>query len=322
MIPSIKKALPRVTVMIPTYQQESVILQAVDSALAQDYPNLEVIVADDASPDKTAEVVATRHDPRLVYYRNPKNLGRVANYRNLLFNLASGDWVVNLDGDDYFTDPSFLRVAVELAKSDSEIAIVAARVFVNDNNKMNPRINPGTTIVLGSKIILNHHNSIHHFSHMATLYRRDLAIEHDFYHMDVISSDWESLLRLSAFYKVACLDKIIGCWVQHGDNASNTTDWNTLAENLRIWPSIYYTALQSGIPYGRLAYARYKNLRTVVYQDISKLIREKKLSAVFYYLDSVKNLSILIMVRTILSPKLWVKFFIALCSKRIFTITN
>jgi glycosyltransferase involved in cell wall biosynthesis len=317
MIPLSETTLPRVTIMIPTYRQESVVLQAIDSALAQDYPNLEVIVADDASPDKTAEVVATRHDPRLIYYRNPKNLGRVGNYRNFLFNLASGDWVVNLDGDDYFTDPSFLRVAIELAKSDSEIAIVAARVFVNENNKMNPRINPGTTIVPGSKVILNYHNSIFHFSHMATLYRRDLAIQHDFYHMNVISSDWESLLRLSAFYKVAYLDKIIGCWVKHADNASNTTDWKALAENLRIWPSIYYTALQSGIPYGRLAYARHKNLSTVVYRDISKLIREKKLSAVFYYLDSVKSLSILITARTILSPKLWVKFFISLCSKRI-----
>src|SRR5574340_595951 len=77
-----EKYEPLVSIMIPTYGQEEVILKAVDSALAQDYPNLEIIVADDASPDCTSQLVATRKDPRLHYHRNPTNIGRVANYRN------------------------------------------------------------------------------------------------------------------------------------------------------------------------------------------------------------------------------------------------
>src|SRR6202008_1761874 len=100
---------PKVTVMIPTYGQADVILRAVDSALAQDYANLEVVVIDDCSPDTTGAVVAARRATRLPHPRNDRNLGRVANYRHGLYGLARGDWVINLDGDDYFVDAGFVR---------------------------------------------------------------------------------------------------------------------------------------------------------------------------------------------------------------------
>ena len=68
----------KVTIMIPTYNQAVFIREAVDSALAQTYSNLEVIVGDDASTDGTQEIVAKINDPRLKYVRNVCNLGRVA----------------------------------------------------------------------------------------------------------------------------------------------------------------------------------------------------------------------------------------------------
>ena len=90
----------KVTIMIPTYNQAGFIRDAIDSALAQNYPELEVIVCDDASSDETYQVVASIQDRRLKYIRNPINLGRTNNYKNLLHNHAIGDFVVNLDGDD------------------------------------------------------------------------------------------------------------------------------------------------------------------------------------------------------------------------------
>ncbi len=105
---------PKVSVMIPTFNQAHLVGEAIESALAQTYENLEVIVADDASTDDTPEVVGDfTNDPRLSYYRNSTNLGRVANYHRTLYERATGDWVVNLDGDDYFTDQEYIYTAIQ-----------------------------------------------------------------------------------------------------------------------------------------------------------------------------------------------------------------
>jgi cellulose synthase/poly-beta-1,6-N-acetylglucosamine synthase-like glycosyltransferase len=71
--------------------------------------------------------VAEINDPRLKYVLNTCNLGRVANYRNLLCNHATGDYVINLDGDDYYTDPNFISEAVKLIADDSKVVMVVAK---------------------------------------------------------------------------------------------------------------------------------------------------------------------------------------------------
>jgi len=51
-----KQNLPKVTIMIATYNQERFIGEAIESAMAQDYPNLEIVVCDDCSTDRTYEI--------------------------------------------------------------------------------------------------------------------------------------------------------------------------------------------------------------------------------------------------------------------------
>ncbi|MBE6181195.1 MAG: glycosyltransferase family 2 protein [Rikenellaceae bacterium] len=71
---------PKVTVMIPCYNQENFIAQAIESVLMQDYENLEVVVADDCSTDQTGEIAQRyRSDLRYRYIRNAINRGRVEN---------------------------------------------------------------------------------------------------------------------------------------------------------------------------------------------------------------------------------------------------
>ncbi|MFM7844881.1 MAG: glycosyltransferase [Planctomycetota bacterium] len=98
-----------VTILIPTYNHERSIGSAIQSALMQDYPALEVVVCDDASTDAT-DVAARRwsHDPRLRIRRHATNQGRVANYRLGLEREATGTWVLMLDGDDHLVDPTFI----------------------------------------------------------------------------------------------------------------------------------------------------------------------------------------------------------------------
>ena len=239
-------SLPKVTIMIPTFGQQDLILNAVDSALAQDYPNLEVIVADDASLDGTRDVIATRVDSRLRYHRNDTNLGRVGNYRNTLYQLANGDWVVNLDGDDYYTDTGFVSAAVARTLKDPQIVIVAARTQSKSGDK-DLEQGPGNATLRGLQVLRNIRNPAYHFYHLATLYNRRAAISTDFYRQNVIGSDWESLYRLAICGKVSFLNRPVGVWRKSSRNASRSAVINHWTENLTIWKSIFDTAIAAGM---------------------------------------------------------------------------
>ena len=95
---------PLVSVIYLTYNQEKYAAEAVRSILGQTYPNLEIIILDDASNDRTAALIAAelasserQPQPRLI--RNPQNLGESENTRKGLA-LAGGEFIVLFNGDD------------------------------------------------------------------------------------------------------------------------------------------------------------------------------------------------------------------------------
>jgi glycosyltransferase involved in cell wall biosynthesis len=233
--------------MIPTYNQAAFIREAIDSALAQTYPNLEVIVGDDASTDATPEIVAKINDPRLKYVRNTCNLGRATNYRNLLYNHATGDYVVNLDGDDYYTAPDFITEAVSCISGKMEVVMVVARATTKTQNGEWVSEIPNIQECTGLQILSKLPRREYMVMHMAVLYSRRHALEASFYRSDAISSDWESLYRLSLRGAVRYLDKNIGVWRQHEANETGTSDSVKLLANLRVWESVYREAIIFGM---------------------------------------------------------------------------
>ena len=86
-----------VSVIIPAYNAAAFVREAVDSALAQTHPNIEVIVVDDSSTDETPAILAAYGD-RIRVHRQP-NTG-VGGARNTGARLATGEWVAFLDADD------------------------------------------------------------------------------------------------------------------------------------------------------------------------------------------------------------------------------
>ncbi len=106
--------VPAVSVGMPVYNGETYLEVAIGSVLAQSFDDLELIICDNASTDRTAEICqdyATR-DPRIRYFRNPQNLGAAPNY-NLAFSHARGRYFKWLAHDDRMT-PSYLAKAVRV----------------------------------------------------------------------------------------------------------------------------------------------------------------------------------------------------------------
>ena len=109
---------PQVSVIVPAYNAAGFLERALNSALAQTMPDLELIVVDDSSSDSTlalARDVAAR-DPRVRVLHNERNRGMYATY-NRAIDAARGEWIAALDADDVWLPERLERM---LAVSDSE----------------------------------------------------------------------------------------------------------------------------------------------------------------------------------------------------------
>lgn len=95
--------MPRFSFLLISYNQENYIEEALQSAFDQDYPNLEIVVCDDCSQDRTFElasrmVEAYRGPHRVILHRNERNLGIGANFQQA-YELSTGDWLFMAAGD-------------------------------------------------------------------------------------------------------------------------------------------------------------------------------------------------------------------------------
>ena len=91
---------PLVSVIITCFNNEKTIFKAIKSVTDQSYQNLQIIVVDDFSTDKSRDIVLKFSDPRCQLISMPKNSG-VSSARNAGYRHATGEFVTQLDGDDY-----------------------------------------------------------------------------------------------------------------------------------------------------------------------------------------------------------------------------
>jgi glycosyltransferase involved in cell wall biosynthesis len=93
------ESFPLITVLMPVYNGERFVLDAVASILAQTFEDFELLVIDDGSTDKTRNLLETISDPRVHVLANPTNLGLIATLNRGL-ELARGRYLARMDADD------------------------------------------------------------------------------------------------------------------------------------------------------------------------------------------------------------------------------
>ena len=92
-------AAPLVSVLIPTYNRPDLLIHAVQSAVAQTYPNLEILIQDDGSDSNPEKLVSEFDDPRIFFSRNETNQGMALNWKMLALR-ARGKYLAFLSDDD------------------------------------------------------------------------------------------------------------------------------------------------------------------------------------------------------------------------------
>jgi glycosyltransferase involved in cell wall biosynthesis len=103
---------PKVSFAIPVRNGERFLGRALDSLLAQDFADFEVVVCDNASTDSTPEIVKryAERDPRVRYLRNTEDVGQIENF-NLAFRHSRGEYLRWMGADDWL-EPSYARLCV------------------------------------------------------------------------------------------------------------------------------------------------------------------------------------------------------------------
>ena len=116
---------PLVSIGIPTYNRERLIGRAIESALHQDYLNIEIVISDNASTDSTPEVCRryAQTQPNVRYVRQPRNLGATRNFDAVL-EQTSGQFFMWL-GDDDWLDSNYVRLALSRLETDPQVALVS-----------------------------------------------------------------------------------------------------------------------------------------------------------------------------------------------------
>ena len=147
---------PLVSIGLPTYNRVASLRRALESALAQDYPNVELVISDNASTDET-EAVCTeyaRGDPRVRYIRHEVNRGAAFNFETTL-NEARGEFFMWLADDDWL-EPNYVSQTLDWLLAHPDYVLACGRdryyrdgVFLFEGPQVNLAQETGGERVLG-----------------------------------------------------------------------------------------------------------------------------------------------------------------------------
>jgi glycosyltransferase involved in cell wall biosynthesis len=122
--------MKKVTVIIPAYNAEKYLAEAIESILAQSFKNFELIIIDDGSRDCSAEVISRYaiKDSRIVALKNPTNLG-IAATRNRGLKTATGQYIAWQDADD-ISMPGRLQLQVDFLDLHPDVGILGGNIEI------------------------------------------------------------------------------------------------------------------------------------------------------------------------------------------------
>ena len=211
--------MSKVSIIVPTYNRARLLQITLESVLAQTYPNIEVIVVDNASTDETPDLMK-QYEGRVRYIRKPVNKGMTDSY-NMGWQAATGDLLMFLDSDDVI-EPRMIELEVAYLATHPEADFVYTRFYNIDESgrrlqkvwllpqgeapRMLEQLVHGNFIWLGS-----------------TLFRRSrLEKVGPWDERCSLAQDWDMFFRLALQgCRFACIQQPLGAYRHHLNNSTH-----------------------------------------------------------------------------------------------------
>ena len=136
----VKNKEPLVSVLIPAYNAEKYIDEAIESVVDQTYKNLEILILDDCSTDGTGKVIKkwVKKDSRIKYIKNEDNL-KLSRTLNKGLELCNGEYIARMDADDW-SYPDRISSQIKYLESNVKIGAIGGTIELCDEELKNPKV--------------------------------------------------------------------------------------------------------------------------------------------------------------------------------------
>ncbi len=126
----LKMSKPTISVVMSVYNGERYLREAIESILNQSFSDFEFIIINDGSTDKTEEIIESFKDVRIIYIKNPSNLGLSKSF-NIGIRQARGQYIARMDADDT-SEPDRFEKQLDYLNKNEEVGIIGSVVTLID----------------------------------------------------------------------------------------------------------------------------------------------------------------------------------------------
>ncbi len=229
------RTIPKVTVLMPVYNGEKYLCEAIDSILNQSFTDFEFLIINDGSTDSTENIILSYTDSRIRYIKNQENIKLIATL-NKGIDLALGKYIARMDADD-ISLPERLQKQFDYLESNQNVGIIGAW-YQSFNNQ---------SIISVTKYPENHHEIMFslfaHISicHGTMMFRKSLVrnglIRYDnkYHHAE----DYDLISRVIKCTKVHNLQEILYYVRKHDDEVSNQFNDEQKINSIKVRQNIF-----------------------------------------------------------------------------------
>ena len=122
------------SVILPVYNAQNYIREAIDSILSQTYKDFELIVINDGSTDESVKIIQSYTDKRIVFVNNTQNVGLIKTL-NIGLKLAKGKFIARMDADDIAL-PERFQLQLNKFESNKNLIVVSSDYYLLTGNKL------------------------------------------------------------------------------------------------------------------------------------------------------------------------------------------
>lgn len=212
--------MPKVSVVMPAYNAEKYIREAIDSILNQTFTDFEFIIINDGSKDKTKDIILSYSDSRIVYLENEKNSGIVVTLNKGL-DTAKGEFIARMDADD-IAIKNRLERQIAVMDHDSSIGVLGTGIRIFGENE-ETRETRSTTNPDKLKAELIFSSCV---CHPTVMMRKRILDDYNISYQEGYhgAEDYKMWWQIASVSKIQTLPDILHCYRVHPDQITQVRD--------------------------------------------------------------------------------------------------
>lgn len=219
--------MPKISVIMPVYNGEKYLNEAIDSILNQTFSDFEFIIINDCSTDNTENIIKSYDDKRIRYIKNEKNLG-VAETLNKGLDMAQGEFIARMDADD-ISLPERFEKQLSFLQLNPECGVCGSNILIfEDNINIRELVYSETHDKIMVDMIFNSA-----FAHPAVMMRKDVLDNAGLrYNFDFEKAEdyrlWYDILSVSNGYNIQ------ECFLRYRHHKSQVTKTHKTEQNIAV----------------------------------------------------------------------------------------